>query len=407
MEGFITAFSGTTLTLNVTYVSGVAAFSNWTITASGVVGTSGYSGVSGVSGSNGISGYSGSGVSGFSGYSGANVSGYSGFSGYSGATVSGYSGFSGISGYSGTAVSGYSGFSGSGVSGFSGYSGISGYSGAALNATYNRTTITASASQTTFTVSYTVGYVAVYLNGVLLSGADYTATNGTSVVLATAANSGDIFEAIAFYTVNTGIAGNISGGAASQVVYQTGANTTGFIANGTSGQVLTSAGSSVPTWSNPLSVSTANTWTATQTFNGTSSTLAEVLLNAAETVYVVAAAPSATQNFYLNNGAVQYYTTNAANNWITSLVFSSGTTMAAALAVGQSVTMALLTTQGATAYYNTAVYIDGTATGVTTIWQGGAPTKGNASGVDVYTYTIIKTAATPTYTVLASQTQFK
>ena len=51
---------------------------------------------------------------------------------------------------------------------------------------------------------------------------------------------------------------------------------------------------------------------------------------------------------------------------------------------------------------------DGTATGVTVIWQGGtAPSAGNASGTDVYTYSIIKTAATPTYTVLASQVQYK
>ena len=40
-------------------------------------------------------------------------------------------------------------------------------------------------------------------------------------------------------------------------------------------------------------------------------------------------------------------------------------------------------------------------------WQGGtAPSAGNASSIDVYVYTIIKTAATPTYTVLGSQTQF-
>ena len=53
------------------------------------------------------------------------------------------------------------------------------------------------------------------------------------------------------------------------------------------------------------------------------------------------------------------------------------------------------------------ITIDGTATGVTTYWQGGtAPSKGYASGIDAYTYTIIKTASTPTYTILASQTQF-
>jgi hypothetical protein len=66
--------------------------------------------------------------------------------------------------------------------------------------------------------------------------------------------------------------------------------------------------------------------------------------------------------------------------------------------------MTFMVTQGATAYYNNAVTIDGTS--VTPKWQGGAPTSGNASGIDVYNYVITKTASA-TYTVLASQTQFK
>lgn len=65
--------------------------------------------------------------------------------------------------------------------------------------TYTRTTFTATAGQTTFTASYTVGYVQVYLNGVLLNSADYTATSGTSIVLATAASAGDLVDIIALY----------------------------------------------------------------------------------------------------------------------------------------------------------------------------------------------------------------
>jgi hypothetical protein len=42
---------------------------------------------------------------------------------------------------------------------------------------------------------------------------------------------------------------NLAGGIASQIPYQSAAGTTAFIANGTAGQVLTSAGTSVPTWS--------------------------------------------------------------------------------------------------------------------------------------------------------------
>ena len=126
--------------------------------------------------------------------------------------------------------------------------------------------------------------------------------------------------------------------------------------------------------------------------------------NIVETANTVAGAPSATTNFYLTSGAVQYYTTNAANNWTINFAFSAGTTLNTALAVGDSVSCTLLTTQGTTAYYNSAVQIDGTS--VTPKWQGGtAPTSGNASSIDSYTYVIYKTAAS-TYTVLASQTKF-
>jgi hypothetical protein len=69
------------------------------------------------------------------------------------------------------------------------------------------------------------------------------------------------------------------------------------------------------------------------------------------------------------------------------------------------ITVSFLVTQGATAYYNNVVQVDGSS--VTPKYQGGtAWSAGNASGIDVYTYTIIKTAAA-TFTVLASQTQFK
>ena len=71
---------------------------------------------------------------------------------------------------------------------------------------------------------------------------------------------------------------------------------------------------------------------------------------------------------------------------------------------GESMTIAHIVPQGATAYYANVVQIDGST--VTPIWQGGsAPTGGNITSNDVYTYTAIKTAAN-TYTVLASQTQF-
>lgn len=65
------------------------------------------------------------------------------------------------------------------------------------------TDFTATAGQTTFTVSYTVGLVEVYRNGVKLAIADYTASNGTTIVLATGCVVGDVVEVVAYGAVNT------------------------------------------------------------------------------------------------------------------------------------------------------------------------------------------------------------
>lgn len=175
-------------------------------------------------------------------------------------------------------------------------------------------------------------------------------------------------------------------------------------ADGSSGQFLSTNGTGTLSFASGFSTGSANTFTATQIFSGSTSTFGTSLLDSNETVNVVAAAPSATTNFYVQSGSVQYYTTNAANNWTLNIAFSSGTSMNTALATGQSVTFTLVTTQGSTAYYNNAVTIDGTS--VTPKWIGGAPAAGNASGLDVYRFAVVKTASA-TYTVLASLTQYK
>lgn len=150
----------------------------------------------------------------------------------------------------------------------------------------------------------------------------------------------------------------------------------------------------------------ANTFTGTQTFSGSSSVLAMVLNDAAETVTVSAIAATGTINYDVTTQSVLFYTSNASANWTVNLRASSGTSLNTALGVGQSVTVAFLVTQGSTAYFNNSVQVDGTTSGVTTRWQGGsAPATGNANSVDVYTYTVIKTA-NATFTVLASQTRF-
>lgn len=153
-------------------------------------------------------------------------------------------------------------------------------------------------------------------------------------------------------------------------------------------------------------LSAAQTFTGTQTLQGTSSTLAAILNDAAEVATISATAATGTINYDVTTQSVLFYTTNASANWTVNLRGSSGTSMNTLMSTGQSVTVAFLVTQGSTAYFNSAVQVDGTTSGVTTRWQGGtAPAAGNASGVDVYVYTVIKTGSA-TFSVFASQTRF-
>lgn len=121
---------------------------------------------------------------------------------------------------------------------------------------------------------------------------------------------------------------------------------------------------------------------------------------------IVASAATGTINFDVMTASVWYYTSNASANHTLNVRGNSGTTLSSLLAVGDSITVVWANTNGTTAYWPSTFQVDGST--ITPKWQGGtAPTGGNASAIDVYSYTIVKTAATPTYTVFASQTQFK
>lgn len=71
--------------------------------------------------------------------------------------------------------------------------------GSTVNGTSSRTVATATSNQTSFSVTYDVGFVDVYLNGVkLLAGTDFTATNGTAIILSSGATAGDIVDIVAY-----------------------------------------------------------------------------------------------------------------------------------------------------------------------------------------------------------------
>ena len=144
---------------------------------------------------------------------------------------------------------------------------------------------------------------------------------------------------------------------------------------------------------------------AVLTLNSTNSVFNKSLL---ETVTITAAAPASTQTYDAITQQVQLYTTNAANTWVVNLRGSSSVSMNTLLATGQSMTCAMLVTQGSSgaSYYVTSVQVDGTTSGVTTKWQNGAaPSAGSASAIDAYSFTVIKTGSAA-YTVLAALTKF-
>jgi len=124
-----------------------------------------------------------------------------------------------------------------------------------------------------------------------------------------------------------------------------------------------------------------------------------------EKVTTSATASTGTINYDVITQAVLNYTTDATGNFTINLTGENGVTSLDAITdTGEAQTVAFLSKQGGTAYYNTTVQVDGVT--VTPVWQGGsAPSSGNINSTDVYSYTAIKTAAS-TFTVLASQTQF-
>jgi len=170
------------------------------------------------------------------------------------------------------------------------------------------------------------------------------------------------------------------------------------LAVGTNGQVLTadSAQTLGLTWSTAA--------TGDVTLTGVQALSNKTLISPDERCTVSATAATGTVNFDVATQGVLYYTTNASANFTLNFRGSSGTTLNSILATGDSVSAVFLNTNGTTAYYPTVFQIDGSS--VTPKWSGGsAPSAGNASSIDAYSFTIIKTASA-TFTVLAGAVKF-
>jgi hypothetical protein len=123
-----------------------------------------------------------------------------------------------------------------------------------------------------------------------------------------------------------------------------------------------------------------------------------------ENVTVSATAATGIVNLDTMSQSILYYTTNASGNWTLNIRGSGSVTFNSLIGVGQSASVAFMATQGTTAFIHSALTIDGVS--VTPRWQNGVPpTSGSVSSIDVYTFSIVKTA-NETYTVFGSVSRF-
>jgi hypothetical protein len=134
-------------------------------------------------------------------------------------------------------------------------------------------------------------------------------------------------------------------------------------------------------------------------------TVNSVLISPIEVITTSATAATGTINFDVKTQALLYYTSSATADWTLNVRGDGSTSLDSVMATGQTMTIVFMATTGVTPYRQTGFTIDGNA--VTPKWQfGTAPSAGNASSIDLYTATVVKTGSAA-FTVIESLTQFK
>jgi hypothetical protein len=253
--------------------------------------------------------------------------------------------------------------------------------------------------------------VTTYLTSLTLGSALPVASGGTGVTSSTGTVAVVLSNTPTLVTPVLGVASATSINKVALTAPATGSTLT--IADGktlTASNSLTLAGTDATTMTFPSSSATvaglaiAQSFTGKQTFTGATASLASAFINATETSTISATAATGTINYDVTTQSVLYYTTSASANWTVNIRGNGTTSLNTLMSTNDSLTVVFLVTQGATAYYNSALQIDGNS--VTPKYQGGtAWTSGNASGIDAYSYTIVKTGSAA-FTVFAAQTRF-
>jgi hypothetical protein len=129
------------------------------------------------------------------------------------------------------------------------------------------------------------------------------------------------------------------------------------------------------------------------------------IANFLEKANVVVSAPAASIDVDLSSVSVMYWTSNSTTNMTANIRGDATTPLNSLLAIGQSVTTVLFIPNGVSNYYINSMKIDNVT--ITPAYSGNtSPTLGNPDSVDIYSFTILKTADA-TYKVFATQSQFQ
>lgn len=271
--------------------------------------------------------------------------------------------------------------------------------------------ITGVTAGTGLTGGGTSGTVTLATDATIPVGYTTTATAAGTTTLTAASTTTQFFTGTSTQTIVLPVASTMVLGEAFVIhnnstgtltVQSSGGNTVATIPGGNTWLItcVLTSGTTAASWDADFTGTSLITGTGATTLATTPTITTPIVIGPEERATVSATAATGTINFDLGTQGVLYYTTNASANFTLNFRNSATVSLNTALAVGDSVSAVFLNTNGTTAYYPTAFQIDGSA--VTPKWSGGtAPSAGNASSIDAYSFTIIKTAATPTYTVLA------
>nr|BAR25656.1 hypothetical protein [uncultured Mediterranean phage uvMED] len=282
------------------------------------------------------------------------------------------------------------------TSGFEGYNGSS-WGSIGAEFAYTRTSATATSGQTTFSATYTVGYVDVYLNGAkLVVGTDVTATNGSSVVLASGATTGDSVEIIAYETfavANALLAANNLSDVASAATALSNLGVTS-----TAAELNILDGVTASTAELNILDGVTSTTSELNILDGVTATAAEInylditTLGTSQASKAVTADANGVVTF--DNGISEEYNAVTSSSNATTVNLRDGTNFSHTLTENTTFTFSNPATSGKVSAFTLKIVQDGSASGFTVTWPGSvdwpaatAPTlTATANAVDYFVF---------------------